>query len=143
MKEKEEILKRLDDIVFHDMPVEKISFKTQYSTDFIIDFALYLEDKKDYAYWTIEFLGIKQLKSNRLELNDESELEIFGFDYELKELYNCKLSILTGFGGLPLEIELECEKIELNKTMPNKSSYVKHSLKSVSITNIIFILFST
>jgi hypothetical protein len=116
MKEQEEIIKRLDKIVFHDVPVEKISFKTEYSTDFTIDFALYREDKKSYDYWVINFIGIEKLKTNSLELNSDSDLEIYSFDYELKELFECKILFLLGFGQPSLEVKLNCKTIELNKT---------------------------
>lgn len=38
MIENESIIKRMDPIVFHDIPVSRISFKTEYSFDFIIDY---------------------------------------------------------------------------------------------------------
>jgi len=119
---KEEIIRKLDEIEFHDVPVEQISFKTESSTDFIVDFALYQEDKKDYEYWTIKFRGIKELKSDRLELNSDSDLEIFSFDYEFGELFECKILFLLGFSQPSYEVELKCGNIELNKTSSNKSS---------------------
>ena len=116
MKEKEQILKQLDDIEFHDVPVEKISFKTENTTDFIIDFALYQEREENYDYWTLKFIDIKELESGRLELNPESDLEIYSLDYKLNKQFDCKILFLLGFGQSSYEIILKCEKIELNKT---------------------------
>lgn len=116
MKFKEKVLKELDAIVFHDLPVEKISFKTEVSTDFIVDFALYQEEKKDYEYWSLTFCEIKESKSDRLELNAESDLEIFRFDYEFNDNFVCEIVFLLSFGGPSFEVKIECEKIELKRT---------------------------
>jgi hypothetical protein len=116
MKEKEDIIERLSEISFHDLPVNKISFITENSTNFLINFALYQEEKKDYENWIIEFLGVKELKTDNLYLKSDSDLEIYSFDYKLEELFNCKIIFLTGFGQSSFEVSLSCEKINLNKT---------------------------
>ena len=107
MRDKQEIITKLDKIVFHDIPVEKISFKTIYSTDFIIDFADYNNEKKDYDYWTIKFIEIKNFKADCLELNAYSALEIFRFDYKLNDLFECKIHFLLGIGQPSFEIEIK------------------------------------
>ena len=117
--ENEQILKKLDAIVFHDIPVERIAFKTEGSTDFIIDFALYQENNKDYEYWTINFVDIIELNTDKLQLNSESDLEIYSFDYSLKDFYECKVQFLCGFGQPSFNVELKCKEMELNKTTPN------------------------
>ena len=114
----ENILKRLDDIVFHDVPVEKISFKTEHLSDFSIYFSLYDESKKSFENWIIKFIDITELTSDKLIFNSESYLEIFSFDYKFDELFECKIHFLLGFGQPSFEIKLKCEKIELNKLRP-------------------------
>lgn len=116
MKEQKEIINRLNEIDFHDIPVEKIFYKTELSTDFVVGFLLYSENKKDYDSWTISFIDIKTLKSDSLELNNESELEINSFDYEFNELFKCKIIFLLGFSQPTFEVELECKKIVLIQT---------------------------
>ncbi len=121
MKDQEGILRQLDQVEFHDVSVEQISFKTESSTEFIVDFALYDEEKRDDDYWTIKFKGIKELKSDSLELNSDSDIEIFRFDYEFDGLFECKILFLVGFGQPSWEIELKCDSIDLNKLRPKKS----------------------
>lgn len=116
MNKKEKIFKRLKEIVFHDVPVEKISFKTEYSTDFIIDFALPSKNNNDFEYWSLKFNEVIELKSDNLILNSESDIEIYSFDYELKEQFECNINFLLGFGQPAYNVTLKCENIELSKT---------------------------
>ena len=91
MKDKEEVVKKLNKIEFHDAPVVRFSFEIKGTNDFLIDFALFDETMKSYNYWNIRFKGIKELLMDSFEMKYESDLEIHLFDYELKELFECKL----------------------------------------------------
>jgi hypothetical protein len=110
------ILKRLNEIEFHDVTVERISFWAGDPSDFTIDFALYNEEKNNYDYWALRFLGIKDLKTDRLFLNPKSSVEITALDIKLDVLFEAEIILLLGFGQPTFSIELKCENIELAKT---------------------------
>ena len=120
MRDNEEILNKLDNIDFHDIPVEKISFKTNYSTEFIIDFALYDEDKHDYDYQTIKFIGIEDMKMDELVLNSKSAIEINSFDYRWDNLFEGEILFLLGFSQPSFVVKIKCQKVELAKTTMEK-----------------------
>lgn len=115
---------KLDNFVFHDVPVEKISFKTIKTTEFCVEIAFYNEDNKDYSYWKLIFKEVQKLNSNSLLLNSESDIEIYSFDYKKKELYECKIIFLLGFSQPSLVVEIICKDLDfIEKNKRNE----KHS----------------
>jgi len=119
MEEQNSILTRLNEIDFHDIPVERISFKTKYSTDFTVDFALYDESRRDYDYWRLNLVGITELNSDCLILNSNYDIEITSFDYSKKNSYEGRIMFLLGFGNPSFAVEFKCSEIELIKIIPN------------------------
>lgn len=117
----DDTITKLDNIVFHDVPVEKISFKTVETTEFCVEVAFYDEARKDYNYWNLIFREIQELNSDSLVLNSNSDIEIYSFDYEKKELYECKIIFLLGFAQPTLVVEIRCKDIDLIK-LPTQSN---------------------
>jgi hypothetical protein len=109
------ILELLNEIDFHDVPVNKISFQSDSHLELIIGFLLYNEIKDEYEEYLLKFININILNSNKLILSKESDFEINTFDYYFDGLYNCKLLFLLGFGEPSFEIQLKCETILLEK----------------------------
>ncbi len=115
---KQTILKRLDAIEFHDVPVKKIAlamYENQFKADYTIDFALYDDKKEEYEYYTLQFKDIQSLKADSLELGNNPDMEISDFTYELKEFFECKIIFLLGLGAGVHVIDLACKEIELEK----------------------------
>ncbi|MFT5822173.1 MAG: hypothetical protein ACI8ZM_003429 [Crocinitomix sp.] len=117
MDAKEVVLKKLGEITFHDIPVDKISFKTEQSTDLFVDFFLYNEEKKNYDELTLKFIAISEMKMDELTLNSESDLEIFICEYKWDVLFEGKFFMLTGFAAAPFEIKVICQKVDLITTL--------------------------
>ena len=115
---KQKILDALKDIEFHDLPVEKFSFKTEMSTAFIVDIALNNEAINDYEYWSISFEDIVTLKCGPLELNESSDAEITRFAYSWDELFIGKMEFLMGFGETYLAVEFSCKNVTI-QPIPN------------------------
>ena len=105
---------------FHDVPVHEITFKTEYSTDFKVVFALYDENRKDYDYYKLVFKNIFELETQGLTLNSESDLEIYNFDYSLNETFEGRILFVLGSGQPSFEVKLKCSKVELEKTEINE-----------------------
>lgn len=120
MNEKHETLRLLENISFHDVPVEKISFKTIYSTDFIVDFGLYNEEKEDYDYWTMKFIGIQEMDEIKLSLNSRSDLEITSFDYQWNDLFEGEIYFLTGVSEPSFVVKVKSQQFECAKTFVEK-----------------------
>lgn len=109
------ILEILNEIDFHDIPVNKISFQSNSQLELIISFLLYNKIKDEYEEYFLKFINIHILNSSSLILSKESDFEINTFDYHFDGLFNCKLLFLLGFGEPSFEIELKCEFILLEK----------------------------
>ena len=108
------VIKRLDNITFHDLEVNSLNINFSYSF-FSIDFELYNEKLEDYDKWTIEFNGLKEFNSDKLPLNSDSDMEITSFDYGLNDYFEGEMTFLLGFGQPSFELKFKCEKIKLIK----------------------------
>lgn len=113
MMENKEILKQLESIVFHDIPVEYLELKVMEEVHFRVCFALYQEDKKEYDYWELSFLEIETFESDYLSLDREVDMEITSFNYEFDTCYNCEIEFLLGSSKPSLIIEMNCKTITL------------------------------
>ena len=107
------IIKQLDEIVFHDVPVENFLIKSDSINELHIDFLLYNETTKDYQKHTLKFLNIIESKFNSLVINKNTDFELNSFDYSFNDYFYCKLTFLLGFGEPSFDIELKVENIEL------------------------------
>lgn len=73
----------------------------------------------DYQNNEIAFKGIEELEIGNIILDPESDIEIYRFDYELKESFDYKMTFLLGFGKPSFEMKIKCKEIEM-KTVPNR-----------------------
>ena len=113
MKNVNEVLDTLKAYNFHDMPLDSLEFKTEDSeTQLILHLLEYNEKTKDYDNVKLNFIDIQKLESTKIFLTKDSYMEIFSFDCELTDNFDCKLLILMGFGEPSLEIKLTCLNIE-------------------------------
>ncbi|WP_052592161.1 hypothetical protein [Aureispira sp. CCB-QB1] len=117
----DDIITKLDNFAFHDVPVENVSFNTVKTTEFCVKVAFYDQAKKAYSYWNLIFTEIQELNSDSLVLNSESDIEIYGFDYEKKELYKCKIIFLLGSSQPALVVKILCRGLDFIK-LPDKNN---------------------
>ena len=108
------IIKRLDEISFHDLEVNSLNINFSYSF-FSLDFELYNEKTEDYDEWTLEFQGLTEFDSDKLPLNNDSDVELTQFDYKLNELFEGEMTFLLGFGQPSFGFIFKCEKIKMIK----------------------------
>ncbi len=116
MDQNQEIIKQLDQIEFHDVPVEKLIFSIEHSIQFNVDFSLWKENKDDYIYKSLKFEEIIEIETDGLYLYSNSDLEIYSFDYAYDNLFRCKIHFLCGFGKPSFEVLITCKEIKLEET---------------------------
>lgn len=108
------VLKKLDNISFHDLEVNSLNINFSYSF-FSIDFELYNEKSENHDNWTIEFKDLIEFNSDQLPLNADSDVEITSFDYELNEFFEGKMTFILGSELPSFDLIFKCEKIKLIK----------------------------
>lgn len=114
MTEKENIIKMLGDIEFHDVPVKGLYIQTEKETKITIDYYLYIEEKKDYNSYSIVFSKIKSADLEQFPLQEETDMEISRFNYDLiDENFHCEILFLLGFGQPSFELKITCDHIEI------------------------------
>lgn len=101
--------RKLDEIVFHDVPVEKVIFNPK-NQQLVID--ILLDDALNDCYISqrLVFPIIKMIQLDEVVLITNDDLEIYSFDYELKgnHLYG-KFVFLLDFGKSMAMIEFVSE----------------------------------
>lgn len=113
MKTKHEIIKKLDTIDFHDIPVSKISLDSGKSSGLMIEFALYNEQAKDYELMLLRFDRIIEIRTEGFIFNSQSDIEIYKFNYQWNEKFRGEIFFNLGFGQSTFLISIECQDIEL------------------------------
>jgi hypothetical protein len=113
MNSKDEILKRLGAICFHDVQVDRFSLTTGNTTDLIIGIALFNEDTRDYESVTLTFRDVRLLESDALLMNSDFEPEIYSFDYRWNDLFEGEFVFLTGTGKPSFRVKFQCMEMEL------------------------------
>ena len=108
------LINRLNLIDFHDVPVNSLTFNLDYMI-LSIGFELYNEKTGDYNSLTLDFENIQDLETDKLLFDSDTDIEITRFDYEYSDIFEGKLSLLTGHGKPSVVIELKCEKLKLKK----------------------------
>lgn len=121
MVEKFEIvLKALNQVVFHDIPVKGFYIENDDKLLVRIDYFLYVESKKDYDEYSLVFSKIENVKFQEFSFTKENDLEIASFDYDLEpDLMKCKILFLTGFAQASIDLEINCRNIETIKNEHN------------------------
>lgn len=114
------ILRNLDQVVFHDIPVKGFYVENDDKLLVRIDYFLYVESKKDYDEYSLVFSEIENMKFQEFSFTKENDLEIASFDYELEpEFIKCKILFLTGFAQASIDLEINCRNIEIIKNEHN------------------------
>lgn len=108
-----EILETLDKIDFHDLPVTSIQIQSEKETEVAVSFLLYLEGLDDYRKMEMVFREISSLEMGNMFLDSKSEIEIYGFDYEFRDAFYCKMTFLSG-SGPGFEMAVKCKQIVMN-----------------------------
>lgn len=106
------IIEKLNQIEFHDIPVEALHFK-MFPTILMIDFALYDEDLEDYNYYQLSLIDIQKLEMNqKISFGATTSLDIYTFDYVYKDNFEGKLGFSLEFGPY-FEVTFRCKNIQL------------------------------
>jgi hypothetical protein len=109
-----EIMDKLNGYIFHDMPVESITFSTESGIQFILNLLQFDEATEDSYKLKLTFNNVQKLESQALSFTGTSDMEIYDFDYAFEGVYKCKIQLLTGFGEPGILIELSCESIQIS-----------------------------
>ena len=113
LKEKVEVLEKISEIEFHDLPVNWFKIQFEPENALIIQITPYAEELKEYEIINIKFKQILNFQTNGYDFNREGNLEIGSLDYEWNENFNGKLFLLIGRNQGCIEIKFECESLEL------------------------------
>lgn len=114
----------LELIQFHDVPLKSISIQNELSHKLILEIMLWDENMDDYVHNTLIFGELNHISPERISIEENSELEIYSFDYRIENLlFFGKLTCLTGFGNPSFEIDFSCKTVEIKeiKTESNKT----------------------
>lgn len=104
----------IDLIEFHDVPVKNIDIQTGPSAELKIDIMLWDEEINDNVINKLIFGQLNYIKPERIVTEENSELEIYSFDYYLEgELFYGKMICLNGTGKPSLQIEFACRTVEI------------------------------
>ncbi len=117
-KKSADIIEKLNQIVWHDIPIEKIELSTDKIVKFTVKALLFNEIEQKYDKIKLEFIDILSLKTNGIELSDKSNLEIFKFDYIQKTNWECNLILLSDVSEPSVVINLICKTVNFTQ---NKS----------------------
>jgi hypothetical protein len=109
-----EVIDKLNCYSFHDMPLDSIGITTETGTRLNINAKTFDEKTEGYIHLKISFIDIQKLISNSLYLTKNSDMEIYSFEYEFKDVFKCRITLLTGSAEPGLTIELDCLTIEIN-----------------------------
>lgn len=116
MSQKENRIKMLNAIEFHDLPVKGLHIKAERGVEITVDYYLYVEDKEDYDSYSMVFSSIKSADLQKFPLKTETDMEITEFDYNLiNDEFHCELLFLLGFGQPSLELKIICGDIQIIK----------------------------
>ena len=107
-----QVLKKLNQIDFHDLAVNRMSIDYDYLT-FSLDFEIYNEQVKDFDLFKLEFKNLLDFKLDRLFIDSESDIEITSFEYKQTDIFEGILIFLLGHGKPSLTVEFKCESIKL------------------------------
>lgn len=105
--------KELDKIVFHDLPVDKITLDKS-DQNLIIDVSIFNESIERNSTKSIDFQVITIINFDKTLLEQHDDLEIYSFDYEwINQTFYGKIILLLGFGKPSAIIEFECKQIQI------------------------------
>ncbi len=97
-------LDELKNIDLHDQSLDGLQFDLS-SKQIIIKVGTYNDEKSDYDYLELIFIGVEKINSTQLNIDDLSSLEIFSQEiFETSDHPVIKFSLLTGFGKSSVEI---------------------------------------
>lgn len=120
VKNFENITNKLDQVIFHDIPVKGLYVETDKKLLVRIDYYLYVDRKKDYDGYSLVFSEIESMKFQEFSFTEANDLEIVRFDYKvINELIQCKILFLTGFSQPSIDLEIDCRNIEIIKNEHN------------------------
>lgn len=104
----------LELIEFHDVVLKCINIQKESPSKLLLEIMLWEEDKEDHLKKTLVFSELNHIEPEIILINANSELEIYSFNYFMKDnLFYGKLIVLTGFGKPSIEIDFSCRTVEV------------------------------
>ena len=111
-------LQKLDEIEFHDLPVESIQIITEPALSIAIAFLVFQEASSDYERYEMVFKGVSKFETEKWSVHSSGEIEIQRFEYQFENEFIARIIFLIGFGQPSCEMTVACKEIELRK-VPN------------------------
>lgn len=105
------LLAQLDQYSFHDLPITSIQFTSGEGLRMLITATPYNEVAEAYSVLHLKFSGISALQMDTVTLFEDSEFEMYRFDYRYDTCFECEMLFLTGFGKPGFTIKLSCSAI--------------------------------
>lgn len=103
--------KEFEEIVFHDLLVDKINFD-EFNQNLIIDIFIFDESIENYSTKSIHFQKITMISFDEIVLKQQDNLEIYSFDYNWNnQIFYGKMILLLDFGKPLAVIEFECSNV--------------------------------
>ena len=102
---------QLDQYEFHDLPIESIQLTSGEGLSLLITATPYNEAAEAYSILQLKFSGISALQMDTVTLLEDSEFEMYRFDYRYDTCFECEMLFLTGMGKPGFTIKLSCSVI--------------------------------
>lgn len=104
----------LDLLELHDAPVKNINIQLEPLAQLFIEVEIWEEDLNEYSHTELHFKQLSHIYPEKVEIENNSELEIHGFEYHLKDgEFIGKMTFLTGVGKPSLDIQFSCRAVEI------------------------------
>ena len=109
-----DLIKKLDQFDFHDLPVASIKVLADPKIELELDLLFFDEKKDDYQLHQLSFRKIIDLSMGEFLLMADSEIEINRFDYKYADVFEGEIVFLLGFGAPALKLRIICEEVEFH-----------------------------
>lgn len=102
----------LQAICFHDLTVNKIELDLDHTPNLILEVSPFDNDTNSYTNKPLILNQLVITSNSSLPITNFQDVEIYSFDYEIKEqLLHGKFIFLTGFGKPSYAFEFSCGEV--------------------------------
>ncbi|WNJ17890.1 hypothetical protein [Pontibacter sp. G13] len=106
----------LEMIIFHDLPLKKMTIQLESAPKLIIEISEYDDTLNEYIEKEITFEELETITPEKVPFDHYHETEIYSFDYFLTgTLFHGKMVCLEGPGKPHHEIEFSCKSVTIKE----------------------------
>lgn len=109
------IIDKIDEIEFHDLPVENLQFVFDPPLSLVLTVFQYDDDLGLYRRYAIRFKEISTIDLPNLELNFgmQVSVDINNFNYSFENIFTCDIELVFGHSHPSWNLVFDCKSIEV------------------------------